>query len=116
MGEVANHQADSMSAADRVPRLLPAVASVGDPILTEIVPAAIGAVGAIGALQKIARRTLADGSPVHSFRTLLHELSTIVRNTCCPATPQHIASTFQMTTMPNPTQQRALQLLQSITV
>jgi hypothetical protein len=34
------------------------------------------------ALEKIARRTLADGSPVHSFRTLLHELSTIVRNTC----------------------------------
>src|SRR5258705_12516680 len=34
------------------------------------------------ALEKVASRTLKDGSPVHSFRTLLAELSTIVRNTC----------------------------------
>jgi hypothetical protein len=33
-------------------------------------------------LEKVATRTLKDGSPVHSFRTLLDELSTIVRNTC----------------------------------
>jgi transposase len=68
------------------------------------------------ALEKIARRTLKDGSPLHSFRTLLHELSTIVRNTCQPRTDQNIASTFQMTTTPNLTQHRALQLLQAITV
>ncbi len=68
------------------------------------------------ALQKVACRTLNDGSPVHSFRTLLHELSTIVRNTCQPHAAQGVASTFQMTTTPNPTQHRALQLLQSITV
>jgi Transposase DDE domain len=68
------------------------------------------------ALAKVARRTLKDGSPVHSFRTLLHELSTIVRNTCEARAGQLSASTFQMTTTPNPAQQRALQLLQSITV
>jgi transposase len=68
------------------------------------------------ALEKVARRTLKDGSPVHSFRTLLQELSTIVRNTCEARAGHGIASTFQMTTTPNPTQQRALQLLQSINV
>lgn len=66
------------------------------------------------ALEKVARRTLKGGSPVHSLRTLLHELSTVVRNTCETRTGQGTASTFQMTTTPNPTQHRALQLLQSI--
>ena len=67
------------------------------------------------ALNKVATHILDDGSPAHSFRTLLHELSTIVRNTCQPADgPTQL--TFQMTTVPNPTQQRALQLLNSITV
>src|SRR5690606_2348660 len=32
------------------------------------------------ALQKIATRILEDGTPVHCFRTLLQELSTVVRN------------------------------------
>jgi transposase len=68
------------------------------------------------ALQKVATHTLEDGSPAHSFRTLLQELSTIVRNTCLPSAGASVSLTFQMTTLPNPTQQRALQLLQSITV
>ena len=68
------------------------------------------------AMQKVARRTLRDGSPVHSFQTLLQELSTIVRNSCQPSSSASASSTFQMTTTPNPTQHRALQLLQSITV
>jgi len=68
------------------------------------------------ALQKVATHTLEDGSPAHSFRTLLQELSTIVRNTCQPSVGASASSTFQMLTLPNPTQQRALQLLQSITV
>jgi len=54
---------------------------------------------------------------VHSFRTLLEELSSIVRNTCEPRVAhKRGASSFQMTTLPNPTQHQALQLLQSITV
>jgi len=68
------------------------------------------------ALEKVATRKLKNGSPVHSFRTLLEELSTIVRNTCEPRVARKAASTFQMTTTPNPGQQRAMQLLQSITV
>jgi transposase len=68
------------------------------------------------ALEKVASRTLKDGSPVHSFRTLLAELSTIVRNTCEARVGQRSGSTFQMTTTPNPLQHRALQLLQQITV
>src|SRR6266403_1549285 len=68
------------------------------------------------ALDKVATRKLKNGSPVHSFRTLLEELSTIVRNTCEARVGQRSGSTFQMTTTPNPAQLRALQLLQSITV
>ena len=34
------------------------------------------------ALAKAARHTLDDGTPVHSFSTLMAELATIVRNTC----------------------------------
>ena len=68
------------------------------------------------ALAKVATRTLKDGSPVHSFRTLLEDLSTIVRNTCEARFGQRSGSSFQMTTTPNPAQQRALQSLQAITV
>jgi hypothetical protein len=64
------------------------------------------------ALEKIATRQLKDGSPVHSFRTLLGDLSTIVRNTCEARVGNKNGSTFQMTTLPNPAQQRALQLIQ----
>jgi len=70
----------------------------------------------IAATQKAATHTLQDGSPAHSFRTLLEELSTIVRNTCQPASNLTPALTFQMTTTTNPTQLRAIQLLQAITV
>jgi transposase len=68
------------------------------------------------ALDKLTTRKLKDGSPAHSFRTLLDELSTIVRNTCEARGRNKSGSTFQMTTLPNPVQQRAMRLLQSITV
>jgi transposase len=68
------------------------------------------------ALEKVARRTLNDGSTVHSFRTLLDQLSTIVRNTCEARVGQNRGSTFHMTTTPSSAQHRALQLLQSIAV
>jgi hypothetical protein len=68
------------------------------------------------ALEKVASRKLKNGSPAHSFRTLLYELSTIVRNTCEPRVAHRSGASFQMTTMPNPAQQRAMQLLESITV
>jgi hypothetical protein len=47
-------------------------------------------------------RPLKDGSPVHSFLTLLAELSTIARNTCETRVGQRSGPTFQMTTTPNP--------------
>ena len=66
------------------------------------------------ALAKAARKTLDDGTPVHSFATLLDELSTLVRNTC--RTPQAAADapTFQVLTTPTAQQQRALDLVQQI--
>ena len=68
------------------------------------------------AMQKVHARRLDDGSPVHSFRTLLKHLGNIVRNTCrCPdAGPQ--GPTFYKTTTPNTKQQQALDLLRTISV
>lgn len=68
------------------------------------------------ALRKASTHTLPDGSPAHSFRTLLDELSTIVRNTCRAPQSAKNAPTFTITTTPNATQQRALQLLDTIHV
>jgi len=68
------------------------------------------------ALQKIAQRTLADGTPVHSFSTLLAELATIVRNTCVTRAARTASHPFQMVTTPTAPQRRALELLQAITL
>jgi hypothetical protein len=62
--------------------------------------------------KKASSRQLDDGTLVHSFRTLLEELSTIVRNTC--RVPQ-TASTFPMLTIPNYLQLRARELIEKIT-
>ena len=68
------------------------------------------------ALNKVASKRLGDGSPVHSFQSLLHHLSEIVRNTCrCPHVGPE-APTFYRTTSPNAKQRQALDLLRSITV
>ena len=68
------------------------------------------------ALTKVARDTLDDDTPVHSFGTLMAELATIVRNTC--RTPQAAKSvpTFEVLTSPNAKQQRAIELLRQIKV
>ena len=63
--------------------------------------------------QKAASRQLADGTPVHSFRTLLHDLSSIVRNDCRTGGADD-ASTFSVTTTPTPEQRRAYDLLKQI--
>jgi len=68
------------------------------------------------ALAKVHSRRLEDGSVVHSFRTLLGELTTIVRNTCRPPGTAAETATFAMITRPNPTQARAAALLQTIAV
>ena len=59
---------------------------------------------------------LADGTRAHSFRTLLDELSTIVRNTCRSRGSSDDARTFELVTTPNEKQARAMQLLQAISL
>lgn len=66
------------------------------------------------ALAKIASHTLDDGTPAHSFATLLDELATIVRNTCRTPTAGPDAPTFDVLTTPNAKQKRALELIQQI--
>ena len=66
--------------------------------------------------RKAQTHSLSDGTPAHSFRTLLDELSTIVRNTCRTTTDFAQAPTFTIVTQPDAVQQRALTLLETITV
>lgn len=69
-----------------------------------------------GAKAKAASHILDDGTAVHSFTTLMAELSTIVRNTCSTPMAGEVAPTFQITTSANPKQQRALELVRQIAV
>ena len=61
-------------------------------------------------------RRLSDGSPAHSLRTHLDKLATIVHNTCRVPGAESTAPTFALVTTPNAAQQRALELLNAITV
>ena len=69
-----------------------------------------------GALAKVARHTLDDGTPAHSFSTLLAELATVVRNTCRTRGSGDDALSFEIVTTANPKQARAIELLQTITL
>jgi len=66
------------------------------------------------ALAKVARHALDDGTPAHSFATLLGELATIVRNTCRTPSAGPAAPTFEVLTTPNAKQMRALELIRQI--
>ena len=68
------------------------------------------------AQRKASTRRLEDGTPAHSFRTLLDELSTVVRNTCRTRGSGDEAPSFEIVTTTNPKQARAIELLQHITV
>lgn len=68
------------------------------------------------ALHKVHTRTLDDGSEVHSFQTLLHHLSTIVRNICKIPGVGADTSPIEIATTPNAKQQRAYKLLETISV
>ena len=60
-------------------------------------------------MRKAASKECEDGTPVHSFQTLLMDLATITRNRVRPrdaSTPP-----FEMTTTPTEVQRRALDLL-----
>ena len=66
------------------------------------------------ALRKIRSKKLDDGTEAHSFQTLLKALSTIVRNICRAPGDNPDAPTFQVVTTPDPKQQRAYDLLETI--
>ncbi|MCG5526337.1 IS1634 family transposase [Ectothiorhodospira haloalkaliphila] len=66
------------------------------------------------ALEKIATKTLDDGTPTHSFRTLLNELATIVRNTCRRRHHEAEEPTFELDTKPNAKQRAALDRISAI--
>jgi len=67
------------------------------------------------ALRKAHTKKVDDGTTAHSFRTLLNTLSTIVRNACRAPGSGHDEPTFNVVTTSNPNQQRAYELLRSIT-
>ena len=69
-----------------------------------------------GALRKVHRRTLDDGSIVHSFQTLLMHLGSIVRNQCKIPGADASVPPMEITTTPNAKQKRAYDLLDSIVV
>ncbi len=65
------------------------------------------------ALAKAEKRQTPDGTEVHSFRTLLQSLATVVRNTC--RYPESgTKADFQVLTTPTDEQQRALWLVEAI--
>jgi len=68
------------------------------------------------AMRKVNTLLLDDGSPVHSFSSLLQHLGGIVRNTCRTPNAGPEAPTFFKATSPNVKQQMALDLLHYISV
>ncbi len=54
------------------------------------------------ALRKVALTTRDDGTPVHSFPTLLADLATVMANTCCLSLTGETASTFPVLAIPDP--------------
>jgi transposase len=68
----------------------------------------------VAAQAKAATHALPDGTPAHSFATLMAELATIVRNTCRTPQAGPDEPTFTVVTTPNVNQQRALNLIQQI--
>jgi transposase len=66
------------------------------------------------AMQKVHTKCLDDGSRVHSFRSLLDHLAAIVQATCRCRVGKDQDATFTMITKYNPTQQKAVDLLQTI--
>lgn len=66
------------------------------------------------ALRKITAKQLVDGSPAHSVRTLMHELATLVRNTCRRRGPPGEVTLFTLDTVPNEKQRAALRAIDAL--
>ena len=69
-----------------------------------------------GEYARIWESSLDDGTPVHSFQTLIAELTTVVRNTCRRRGGGEDEPVFMVATTPNAKQQRALDLVAAIRV
>ena len=68
------------------------------------------------ALEKVRTHSNPEGLPVHSLRTLIAELATLVRNTCrTPGALEHPA-TFHILTTPSALQRRAFELIEQMAV
>jgi hypothetical protein len=68
------------------------------------------------ALRKVSSKTLDDGTPAHSFGSLLHHLSAIVRNVYGRAGASAHEPAFTLDTTPDAKQQQALELLKTLAV
>jgi transposase len=66
------------------------------------------------AQDKASTHLLVDGTPAHSFSTLMAELATIVRNTCRAPNAAPDAPTFEVITTAATKQQRAMALVRAI--
>jgi len=63
---------------------------------------------------KVSSKILSDGTVVHSFDSLLHNMSGIVRNVCRRKNGDAKDATFEIVTTPDPKQMQALELLETI--
>jgi hypothetical protein len=68
------------------------------------------------AQDKASSHTLTDGTPAHSFATLMGELATVVRNTCRTPNAAPDTPTFDVVTTSQPLHQRAFALANAITL
>ena len=66
------------------------------------------------AMKKVHGHALEDGTPAHSYATLMKDLETIVRNTCRTPKSAGDAPSFQITTMASDKQKRAIDLISQI--
>lgn len=64
--------------------------------------------------EKAMTKRTSDGERAHSFRTLLENLGTVVRNTCRRSSAPDSEGTFTIDTRPSPLQQRAIDLIDTI--
>jgi len=64
--------------------------------------------------EKAQTKKRSDGSPVHSFQSLLRNLAAIVRNTCQSRDMEAGTPSFIIDTQPTQNQQKAFQLLKAI--
>ena len=64
--------------------------------------------------RKASTKTTSDGTRTHSFRSLLDNLSTLVRNTCTRPHAADADAPFDVDTKPSQLQRRALDLIKTI--